>query len=54
MSHMMMNGCGVSMTLLGWLSILLSLALAATLIVLFWVAIGRLRREPTGAPAGRS
>ncbi len=46
MSHMMMNGCGVAMMLLGGLGMLLGLGLVASLIVLVWVVIGRLRREP--------
>jgi hypothetical protein len=34
------------------LGVLLSLAFLASLIVLVWVAIGRLRREPPGTGAG--
>ena len=52
MSHMMMNGCGVGMMLVGGLGVLFGLALVASLIVLVWVVIGRLRREPL-ASAGR-
>ncbi len=44
MSHMM-NGCGVGMMLVGGLGV--------SLIVLVWVVIGRLRREPLALPAGR-
>jgi ABC-type branched-subunit amino acid transport system permease subunit len=54
MSHMMTNGCGVAMMLLGGLGMLLGLALVASLIVLIWVVIGRLRREPMVPPPGRS
>ena len=50
----MMNGCGPGMMLIGGLSMLLGLALLASLIVLVWVVIGRLRREPTVPPSGRS
>ena len=53
MSHMMMNGCGVGMMLVGWLGVLLGLTLLASLIVLVWVVIGRLRRDPLALPAGR-
>ncbi len=53
MSHMMMNGCGVGMMLVGGLGILLSLTLLVSLIVLVWVVIGRLRREPLAQPTGR-
>lgn len=44
MSNMMMSGCGVGMALFGGLGMLLGLVLLASLIVLVWVAIGRLRR----------
>jgi hypothetical protein len=54
MSHMMVNGCGVTMMLLGGLGMPLGLALVASLIVLIWVVIGRPRREPTVSPSGRS
>ena len=53
MSHMMMNGCGVGMMLVGGLGVLLGLTLLVSLIVLVWVVIGRLRREPLTLPAGR-
>jgi hypothetical protein len=55
MSHMMvaMNGCGFATMLVGGLGTLLGLALLASLIVLVWVAIGRLRRETTATPAVR-
>ena len=53
MSHMMMNGCGVGMMLVGGLGVLLGLTLLVSLIVLVWVVIGRLRREPLALPAGR-
>ena len=52
MSHMM-NGCGVGMTPVGGLGVLLGLTLLVSLIVLVWVVIGRLRREPLALPAGR-
>jgi hypothetical protein len=42
-----MDGCGPGMTLL-------SLTLLASLMVLVWVVTGRLRREPTVPPSGRS
>lgn len=51
MSHMMMNGCGVGMILVGGLGVLLTLLVS--LIVLVWVVISRLRREPLALPAGR-
>ena len=54
MSHMMMNGCGVGMMLVGGLGVLLGLTLLVSLIVLVWVVIGRLRRDPPALPAGRS
>jgi len=53
MSHMMMNGCGVAM-MLGGVGMLLGLVLVASLIVLIWVVIGRLRREPMVPPPVRS
>ena len=49
MSDMIMQGCGIGMTLMGGLG----LALLGSLIVLVWVAIGCLRRELPGAPVGR-
>lgn len=52
--HMMMNGCGLGMMLIGGVGMLLGLTLLASLIVLVWVVIGRLRREPTVPPSGRS
>jgi hypothetical protein len=52
--HMMMNGCGPGMMLIGGLGMLLGLTLLASLMVLVWVVIGRLRREPTVPPSGRS
>ncbi len=51
---MMMNGCGLGMMLIGGVGMLLGLTLLASLIVLVWVVIGRLRREPTVPPSGRS
>jgi len=54
---MMMEGCGIGMMVVMWVAGLLSLGLLATLIVLLWVVIGRLRRNPTwpsgGAGTGR-
>jgi hypothetical protein len=54
---MMMEGCGMGMMVMMWVAGLLSLGLLATLIVLLWVVIGRLRRDPTwpsgGAGTGR-
>ena len=52
MMGMTMGSSGVGMVVVG-LAGLLGLGLLASLIVLVWVAIGRLRRDPTG-PAGRS
>jgi hypothetical protein len=53
---MMMSDCGTwmggGMMVVGVLGVLLSLAFLASLIVLVWVAIGRLRREPPGTGAG--
>jgi hypothetical protein len=43
---MMMEGCGIGMMVVIWIAGLLSLGLLATLIVLLWVIIGRLRRNP--------
>jgi hypothetical protein len=54
---MMMEGCVMGMMVMMWAASLLSLGLLATLIVLLWVVIGRLRRNPTwplgGAGTGR-
>lgn len=52
MSHMMMNDCDVGMMLVGWLGGLVGVAFLASVTVLVWVVIGRLRREPM-AQAGR-
>jgi hypothetical protein len=53
---MMMSDCGGwmggGMMVVGVLGALLGLGLLASLIVLVWVAIGRLKREPSGAGAG--
>lgn len=43
---MMMGNCGVGMMVVMGLAAVLSLGLLASLIVLTWVAIGRLRRGP--------
>ena len=43
---MMMQGCGMGMMVMMWVAGLLGLALLASLIVLLWVVIGRLRRQP--------
>jgi hypothetical protein len=51
---MMMNGCGPGMMLIGGVGMLLGLTMLASLIVLVWVVIGRLRREPTVSPSGRA
>lgn len=54
---MMMESCGMGMMVMMWFGGLLSLGLLATLIVLLWVVIGRLRQNPTwlsgGAGTGR-
>ena len=48
---MMMQMCGSGMMIAGILAVLLSLGLLASLIVLVWVVIGRLRREsPSATP----
>jgi len=47
---MMMQMCGSGMMVAGILAVLLSLGLLASLIVLVWVVIGRLRRESPSAP----
>ena len=43
---MMMEGCGMGMMVMMWAAGLLSLVLLASLVVLVWVVIGRLRRSP--------
>ncbi len=43
---MMMGNCGVGMMVVAGFAVVLSLGLLASLIVLTWVAIGRLRRGP--------
>jgi hypothetical protein len=43
---MMMEGCGMGMMVMMWAAGLLSLGLLASLVVLVWVLIGRLRRSP--------
>ena len=48
---MMMEQCGIGMMLVGVLGAVLGLGLLASLIVLVWVVIGRLRREPATPPA---
>ena len=54
MSHMMMSDCGgVEMMVMGWLGALLGLGLVGTLIVLIWVTIGHLRRQPKAPQASR-
>jgi len=50
---MMMEQCGFGMMVVGALGAVLGLGLLASLIVLVWVVIGRLRCEPA-APATRS
>jgi len=48
---MMLQMCGSGMMIVGILAALLSLGLLASLIVLVWVVIGRLRREsPSATP----
>jgi hypothetical protein len=42
----MMQMCGSTMMVAGILATILGLGLLASLIVLVWVAIGRLRRAP--------
>ncbi len=51
MSMDMMMSCGIGMMVFGVIAMLLGLALLASLIVLVWVAIGRLRRD--GPAPGR-
>ena len=41
----MMQCCGIGMMVVGILAMLLGLVLLVSLIVLVWVAIGRLRRD---------
>jgi hypothetical protein len=43
---MTMEGYGMGMMVMMWVAGLLSLALLASLVVLVWVVIGRLRRSP--------
>jgi hypothetical protein len=43
---MMMEGCGMGMMVMWWVAGLFGLALLASLVVLVWVVIGRLRRNP--------
>ncbi len=43
---MMMESCGMGMMVMMWVAGLLGLALLASLVVLVWVVIGRLRRKP--------
>ena len=54
---MMVGGCGMGMMVMMWVAGLLGLVLLATLIVLLWVVIGRLRRNSSwpsgGAGTGR-
>ena len=54
---MMMEGCGMGIMVMMWVGGLLGLGLLATLIVLLWVAIVQLRRNPAsrspGAGTGR-
>jgi hypothetical protein len=45
----MKNNCGGWMMVGAGIGALLTLVLLLSLIVLVWVAIGRLRREPPGA-----
>jgi hypothetical protein len=42
----MMEGCGTAMMVMMWVAGLLGLGLLASLVVLVWVLIGRLRRSP--------
>ncbi len=44
---MIMEVCGLGMTAVTWVASLLGLGLLATLIVLLWVVVGRLRQNPT-------
>ncbi len=43
---MMMEGCRMGMMVMMWAAGLLGLGLLASLVVLVWVVIGRLRRSP--------
>lgn len=43
---MMMGTCGMGMMLVAWVAGLLGLGLLASLVVLVWVVIARLRRNP--------
>ncbi len=43
---MMMEGCGMGMMAMMWVTGLLGLALLVSVVVLVWVVIGRLRRNP--------
>ena len=43
---MMMEGCGMGVMVMMWTAGLLGLGLLASLVVLVWVVIGRLRRSP--------
>jgi hypothetical protein len=43
---MMMESWGVGMMVMMWVAGVLGLALLASLVVLVWVVIGRLRRKP--------
>jgi hypothetical protein len=43
---MMLEGCGMGMMVMMWVAGFLGLALLTSLIVLLWVVIGRLRRQP--------
>jgi hypothetical protein len=47
---MMMEQCGIGMMVVGTLAAVLGLGLLASLIVLVWVIIGRLRRESAAPP----
>ena len=47
---MMMEQCGIGMMLVGTLGAVLGLGLLASLIVLVWVVIGGVRREPSAPP----
>ena len=43
---MMMEDCGMGMMVMMWVAGLLGLVLLASLVVLVWVVIARLRRNP--------
>jgi len=45
---MMMQCCGIGMMVAGGLAVLLGLVLLVSLLVLVWVAMGRLRRDGPG------